>query len=44
MYTFERMEEKNSKVHFLIMKNLSLGIPRNSILRTYDMKGSEFDR
>lgn len=26
------------------MKNISLGIPRNLILRTYDLKGSEFDR
>lgn len=26
------------------MKNISLGIPRNLILRTYDLKGSEYDR
>ncbi|CAD8065191.1 unnamed protein product [Paramecium primaurelia] len=44
MYTFERSENSESKVHFLIMKNLSLGIPRNQILRTYDLKGSEYDR
>ncbi|CAK79748.1 unnamed protein product (macronuclear) [Paramecium tetraurelia] len=44
MYTFEREEQVHSRVHFLIMKNISLGIPRNSILRTYDMKGSEYDR
>lgn len=44
MYTFERIEKSKSKVHFLIMKNLSLGIPRNLILRTYDLKGSEYDR
>ncbi|CAK74756.1 unnamed protein product (macronuclear) [Paramecium tetraurelia] len=44
MYTFERSENAEAKVHFLIMKNLSLGIPRNQILRTYDLKGSEYDR
>ncbi|CAD8174199.1 unnamed protein product [Paramecium octaurelia] len=44
MYTFERQEQAHSRVHFLIMKNISLGIPRTSILRTYDMKGSEYDR
>ncbi|CAK64178.1 unnamed protein product (macronuclear) [Paramecium tetraurelia] len=44
MYTFEREEQSNSRVHFLIMKNISLGIPRSQILRTYDMKGSEYDR
>ncbi|CAD8161005.1 unnamed protein product [Paramecium octaurelia] len=44
MYTFERSENVEAKVHFLIMKNLSLGIPRNQILRTYDLKGSEYDR
>ncbi|CAD8154098.1 unnamed protein product [Paramecium pentaurelia] len=44
MYTFERKEQSNSKVHFLIMKNISLGIPRSQILRTYDIKGSEYDR
>ncbi|CAD8072993.1 unnamed protein product [Paramecium primaurelia] len=44
MYTFERQEKSNLRVHFLIMKNISLGIPRNQILRTYDMKGSEYDR
>jgi 1-phosphatidylinositol-4-phosphate 5-kinase len=26
------------------MRNISLGIPRTSILRTFDMKGSEYDR
>lgn len=26
------------------MKNLSLGIPKNYIYRTYDLKGSEYDR
>ncbi|CAD8075462.1 unnamed protein product [Paramecium sonneborni] len=41
MYTFEKSKVK---VHFLIMKNLSLGIPRNQILRTYDLKGSQYDR
>ncbi|CAK79462.1 unnamed protein product (macronuclear) [Paramecium tetraurelia] len=44
MYTFERVEKSEAKIHFLIMKNLSLGIPRNYILRIYDLKGSEYDR
>ncbi|CAD8166969.1 unnamed protein product [Paramecium pentaurelia] len=44
MYTFERVEKSEAKVHFLIMKNLSLGVPKNQILRTYDLKGSEYDR
>ncbi|CAD8176597.1 unnamed protein product [Paramecium octaurelia] len=44
MYTFERVEKSNAKIHFLIMKNLSLGIPKNYILRIYDLKGSEYDR
>ncbi|CAD8088028.1 unnamed protein product [Paramecium sonneborni] len=44
LYTFERFEKSEAKVHFLIMKNLSLGIPKNYIYRTYDLKGSEYDR
>ncbi|CAD8066218.1 unnamed protein product [Paramecium sonneborni] len=44
MYTFEREEQSKSRVHFFIMKNISLGIPRCQILRTYDMKGSEYNR
>lgn len=44
MYTFERLEMQHSKTHFLIMKNMSLGMTRQHVLRIFDMKGSEYDR
>ena len=36
--------DSDSKTHILIMKNIALGIERKFIRRTFDMKGSEYDR
>lgn len=47
IYTFERLgvdQNRFPKVHILIQRNISFGIPRQFILRTFDMKGSEYDR
>lgn len=44
LYTFERQELNKPKIHLVLMKNISMGIPRKFIKRIFDMKGSEYDR
>jgi len=43
VYTFERGDSSGEKVNLIMMKNLC-GFPSRFVERTYDMKGSRFDR
>lgn len=42
LYDFEGLGD-NESISLILMKNMA-GVPRNYILRTYDLKGSSFDR
>lgn len=42
LYDFEGLEESNS-ISLILMKNMA-GVPKEYIQRTYDLKGSSFDR
>ena len=43
IYTFERKDVKDQKFSILLMRNIA-AVPRKYVLRTYDLKGSTFDR
>lgn len=43
IYTFERKDIKDQSTSVLLMRNIS-ACPRQYVLRTYDLKGSTFDR
>ncbi|KAL4499043.1 hypothetical protein ABPG72_016945 [Tetrahymena utriculariae] len=43
MYSFEAIKGDNQRINLLVMKNI-LSIPREYILRTYDLKGSKLGR
>lgn len=38
-----RFKNDTATIHLVLMKNLS-GLPKKYILRTYDLKGSEYSR
>lgn len=43
IYTFERKDIKDQSTSILLMRNIA-ACPRQYVLRTYDLKGSTFDR
>ena len=43
IYTFERRDIKDQSTSILLMRNIA-ACPRQYVLRTYDLKGSTFDR
>lgn len=43
VYTFERKDVKDQSITIMLMRNIA-AVPRKYVLRSYDLKGSTFDR